>query len=274
MPIRDSRVALAVLAGTLGLLSLTVHPGAAQAPDAADACARVWLTDGSRYEDFLRAAQVTGLKEVPVGVTRPSRAFFTPGGLADSMAWKPIRPGLRNGYWESYKSEVAAYELDKLLALGMVPPTVERQVRGETGAGILWIAPTRSFRDMGGVPGQGGVSGPPPARLADWNRQMVRAKMFDNLIANKDPNLGNWLVDEDWHLILIDHSRAFTTMRNMVHEMGRVDQELWDRIRALDEPTLTAALGRWLGRREIRAILERRTAMEKDVASYLARVGV
>ena len=34
------------------------------------------------------------------------------------MAWKTIRPGFHSGYWESYKSEIAAYELDKLLGAG------------------------------------------------------------------------------------------------------------------------------------------------------------
>jgi hypothetical protein len=33
------------------------------------------------------------LKAVPVGVTRLSRAYLEPGGLADSMAWKQIDPG-------------------------------------------------------------------------------------------------------------------------------------------------------------------------------------
>ena len=31
--------------------------------------------------------------------------------------------------------------------------------------------------------------------------QITRAKMFDNLIGNLDPNLGNWLVDPEWNLI-------------------------------------------------------------------------
>jgi hypothetical protein len=38
---------------------------------------------------------------------------------------KAIRPGRQTGYWESYKSEMAAYELDKLLDLQMIPPTVD-----------------------------------------------------------------------------------------------------------------------------------------------------
>ena len=54
--------------------------------------------------------------------------------------------------------------------------------------------------------------------------------MFDNLIGNKDPNLGNWLVDPAWNLILIDHTRAFTSDKDMVHKtMNRIDGALWER---------------------------------------------
>ena len=45
----------------------------------------------------------------------PDQAFFTPGGLAESAVVKILPPKLHKGYWESYKSEIAAYELDRLL---------------------------------------------------------------------------------------------------------------------------------------------------------------
>jgi hypothetical protein len=232
---------------------------------AADACAHNWIGREPEFEEFLKAAKVTGLKDVPVGVTRPSRAYLAPGGLAESMAWKPITPGMKNGFYESYRSEIAAYELDKLVGLGMIPPTVERDVNGQTGAAVLWASPTRSFKELGGVPGQAGVAGPPGPKLAPWIRQVMRAKMFDNLIANKDPNLGNWLVDPDWHLLLIDHSRSFTTQKSMVHKMDNVDGPLWEKFKALDEASLTEAVGKWLGKGELKAILERRDAMAKDI---------
>jgi hypothetical protein len=115
------------------------------------------------------------------------------------------------------------------------------------------------------VPGQAGVAGPPGPKVAGWTRALVRAKMFDNLIANKDPNLGNWLVDPDWHLLLIDHSRSFTTMKSMVHKMDNIDGPLWDKFKALDEASLGEAIGKWVGKGEIKAMIERRDAMAKEV---------
>jgi hypothetical protein len=148
----------------------------------------------------------------------------------------------------------------------MIPPTVERRVDGELGAAVMWASPTKSFKELGGVPGQKDVAGPPPAQRASWMRQLAKAKMFDNLIANTDPNLGNWLVDPQWNLILIDHTRAFTATRNLYHQLSAVDAELWEKMKALDEPGLTAALGEWLDRGAIRSMLQRRDRMHEVIA--------
>lgn len=246
--------------------ALIVGNAAAQAPATAES-AKTWLDRRQPIEDHLKTAEVVKMEPIGVGVTKPWRVYLAAGGPVDQMAFKPIRPGIHGGFWESYRSEIAAYELDKLLGLDMIPPTVERRIKGDLGAAIMWTAPARSFKEMGGVPS------PPSVRLASWNRQMVRSKMFDNLICNIDPNMGNWLVDPEWNLILIDHTRAFTTRKNMVHDMTRVDRELWDRMKALTEESLTAALGTWVGKGEIRAMLERRDRMGQLIQKLVAAKG-
>jgi hypothetical protein len=236
----------------------------AQSPETASA--RIWIGREAEFEAFLKSAQVVSKKEIGTGVTKPWRAMLAPGGLVESMAWKPIKPGRYFSYWESYKSEIAAYELDKLFDLGMIPPTVERRVDGDMGAAVLWASPTQSFKDLGGVPGQKGVKGPPPARMGIWNLQILRAKMFDNLIGNIDPNLGNWLVDPEWNLILIDHTRAFTSTKNLYHALVSVDLELWEKMKAVDEAALTRVVGDWLDKSAIRGMLERRDKMAEVIS--------
>jgi len=40
---------------------------------------------------------------------------------------------------DSWRHEVAAYELDKLLGLGLVPPTVERRIARQAGSLQMWV---------------------------------------------------------------------------------------------------------------------------------------
>jgi len=257
-----SRARLFTIA-SICIAALAAARAGAQAPPAPGS--KTWIGHAAEMEEYLKSASVVGMEELKVGVTRPRRAKLAPGGPVDAFSWKPIRPGRYNGYWESYKSEIAAYELDKLLALNMVPPTVERQVQGDVGAAVMWVSPTKSFKDLGGVPGQAGIAGPPPAQFASWTRQLTRAKMFDDFIGNTDPNLGNWLVDPSWNLVLIDHSRAFTPTKKLYHALTQVDGELWDKMKALDEASLTSGLSAWLDKEMIRGMLTRRDLMQQEI---------
>ena len=146
-------------------------------PQAAD-CAHGWIGREPAIEEALRTAAIDKIDAVPVGVTKPKRAFFASNGIVASATWKALRPGRRLGYYESYKSEIAAYELDKLLGMHMVPPVVERSIEGETGALVFWLEGVKGWNK------DRPVRGPEP----EWSRQISRMKLFDQLIANIDRN--------------------------------------------------------------------------------------
>jgi hypothetical protein len=243
-----------------------VTPAAGTAVTPAES-AKTWPEHRGEIEAFLKSADVVSMEDLKIGVTHPHRAKLAPGGPVEYIAFKDVPPGRPAGYWESYKSEIAAYEMDKLLGLEMVPPTVEKRVKGNLGAAVMWCSPTKSFHDLGGVPT------PPPQQFARWTRQLVRAKMFDNLIGNKDPNLGNWLVDPAWNLILIDHTRAFTTDKDLVHKLEHVDSELWDKMKGLTLESITPVLSPYMGKGEIKAIIARRDKLAQMVDKMVAEQG-
>jgi hypothetical protein len=254
--------------GLAGMLAVSVLQ-AQNAPPAAAVDARIWIGRAAEIEEYLRKAPMVKFEDLSVGVTKPKKAHFAPGGPVAFAAWKMLPPGIYGGFWESYQSEIAAYELDKLLGLNMIPPTVEKVHRGERGAAVMWVSPTKSFGDLGGA---ANVK-PPAAVMNEWNRQIIKAKMFDNLIANIDPNQGNWLVDPSWNLVLIDHTRAFTTRREMVHVMTRIDATLWDRMLALTEAELKPVLGKLMSGGEFRAILQRRDRMRQTIEAMVKERG-
>ena len=215
----------------------------------------------------MRDAEVIEMEDIGTGVTNPKVCQLAPGGLFERITFKPIRPGMHNGFYEAYTSEIAAYELDKLLQLGLVLPAVEKSVGGQIGAAIMWMESAKSVKEMGGFPRV------PSAEKPRWSLQLAQAVMFHILVGNTDPNQGNWLVYPHLNLALIDHSRAFTTRTRLVHELKRIDLELWGRFESLDEAILEKTIGAWVDGAGIRAILKRRDKMAEEIAKLVAEKG-
>jgi hypothetical protein len=229
-------------------------------------CSKIWLGHEAEYEELLRTAKVTRVEELAIGVTHPHCAFVEPGLPFSRMAWKTLKPGTYRGFYESYRSEIAAYELDKLIGLGMIPPSVERHIKAEVGAAILWVEGVKGWDVKHPVHG-------PDERA--WARQLVRLKMFDQLCGNIDRNQGNLLYDSEYHLILIDHSRAFRDVidLNQYPRALFVDAELWERMQALTMETIHPALGKWVSKGMLYALLQRRDRMKVEIDKLLAARG-
>ena len=261
-PSRPLPLPRACVVGFLGVAAVLIASPQAQvsSPPPAE---RVFEGRQAEIEAFLKTAAVVRYESLSLGITRPLRAWLAPGGPCASVAWKPLRPGMYKGFWESYKSEIAAYEADKLLQLNMVPPTVERELNGVRGAMVMWLEGLQMWRDVDKTR--------PVTRY--WNTQVVRMNMFDAFIGNSDRNAGNILIDGNWTMHLIDHSRAFAFPDRTRIKLAQVDAALWDRMRALDEKTLRDALGEWIDRASIRAMLDRRERMQKQIDELVKKRG-
>jgi hypothetical protein len=250
--------------GALLLLASVSLSGQAVIPaPEAGKCSLLWAGHEAEIEHLLAKGKVDKLEDVPIGVTKPQRATLE--GSPMRFAWKPLTPGYSKGFMESYKAEIAAYKLDRLLGLNMVPPIVERSMNGKNGAAVYWVENTRGWS----------VEKPPQGPEPMWSLQLTRMKMFDLLVANIDRNQGNLIYDSDWHLFLIDHSRAFTGKKDLkgIAPLGRVDRELWNKMVALTAEDLDRALGKWVGNNEKKAILLRRDLMAKDIAEKVQKRG-
>jgi hypothetical protein len=224
---------------------------------------KAWIGREAEIEEYLRTAKVVKLSDVPVGITKPRRGFFEPGGPVGSIVFKPLRPSRKSGFWESYWSEIAAYELDKIIGLGMVPPTVERKINGEYGSAQFWVEHCTLLkeRDVNTAPD-----------IVAWNRQVYRQRVWDNLVGNIDRNQGNLLVDQAWNLILIDHSRCFTATTQMPFPMRKIDREFYEKLKGLEEATLKQRLGKLLMDGP-KPILKRRDKIVENFEKLIAQYG-
>jgi hypothetical protein len=259
-----SRAAFAT-AAVLALLA-GAAPGFAQEAPTPGPCAKVWVGHEAEYEELLRSEPVDRREKISVGITHPERVFFAPGLKVASAAWKPLLPGKYAGFQESYRSEIAAYELDKLIELHMVPPTVERKIGSSTGALVLWVENVSAWDVNKDIRG--------PDKTA-WARELVRMKIFDQLSGNIDRNQGNLLYDAEYHVVLIDHSRAFVDTVDLTKYQKYlfVDQPLWERIQALTMESLQPALGKWVSKGALIAVLQRRDKMRVEIDKMHAARG-
>ena len=105
------------------LLSAASLSGQVAVPAAAPGkCSLTWPGFEDQIEQQLTDGKILKMEDVPIGVTKPQRATLENGWR---FAWKPLQPGYSKGFMESYKAEIAAYKLDRMLDLHMVPPIAE-----------------------------------------------------------------------------------------------------------------------------------------------------
>lgn len=228
--------------------------------------------------DFLRTAEVIGVKELSSGSTRPLRLELERDGVRARAVFRNVdkrreRLRMRDGrsyavFYDRAIHEVAAYQLARLLGLDMIPPTVIRKYGGREGTLQLWVERARTAKQRR----ESGDVAPEPIR---WMRQRAIMGVFDALVGNSDRNTGNSLVDERWRLWMIDHTRAFQRPRdnNDLSRLNHVPARLMERIRTLPESAIVDVLSPYLETPQIGAVLERRDAIVRHVERLVEERG-
>ncbi|MEE8426169.1 MAG: metallophosphoesterase [Woeseiaceae bacterium] len=157
---------------------------------------------------------------------------------------------------KGFYPDVAAYRLDRLLELGMVPVTVRRRLKGRDGA-LQFLPRSLADESKRAATGRGYLATCP---LQD---QWVAMFVFDALMFNEGRNAENMLYDTaTWQLILVDHKRAFRVRNGRPPRLE--NQELavgaaWkDTLAALTDDVIEDRLGDVLGQRRRRALGTRR----------------
>jgi hypothetical protein len=229
------------------------------------------------HEEFLRTAEIVRFEEIGEGVTRPYKLYLRKDGLELKAAWKNPS-GLMGGYLEGWRYEIAAYRMDKLLGLNMVPVAVEREFQGRPGALVLWAENKYSLLKIV----EQGVRIPDEVR--DHTEKMKwLTRAWDCLIANEDRTQQNILYTEDWRMILFDHSRAFRCGGEFAGKLmfghdglkrgangdpfliRRVPVWFVERIKALTFDAVKGAVGETLTDKEIKAVLVHRDLLLEEI---------
>jgi Calcineurin-like phosphoesterase len=188
---------------------------------------------------------------------------------------------------EIVKRELAAFRLDRLLGLGLVPATVARDHDGRSG--VLqgrpenWVSEQDRQNSSKGAPAalvcqtisngpkEVPARRPPQARPAKmpsggWCElppQFQLAYAFDALIDNRGRTFDRYLYDADTAMMFLSgHAATFGSGTDVAKALepalAKTGPEMQLRLRRLDAASVKAAIGEHVDEREIKALLERR----------------
>jgi hypothetical protein len=246
---------------------------------AVPALAQVRVPTPEAQEAFLLSAKVVASKEIGKGITKPWRLTLAEGATRQDAAFQDVdrrkdearfRSGrLERDFRDFYGYNIAAYRLARLLGYdNLVPASVERNWKGRRGAVTWWI--DKKWDEDERV-----KAGIEPPDLAAWERQLYLARAFTALVDDSDRNLGNLLVTSDFHLWLIDFTRAFRPGMALKSPalLRRIDRRFYDRLKSLGDDEIHAALSPWVDKPARDALLARRDAMVEHFAALVEERG-
>jgi hypothetical protein len=216
-----------------------------------------------QQEQFLLHAKVTRRQTLSVGITNSQRATLSDGRITHDAhvqtidVFKPryeTASGVEINFRDSYKFNIAAYRLDKLMGLNMIPAAVERKVGGQTAAVSWWVD------DVLMMEKDRYLKGIEPPNHDAWNRQIYQARVFNQLVANTDPNLGNFLITKDWRLWMVDFTRAFRAHKELrdSKELTCIDPRFYEALKNLSGESVKRETGKLLSDWEREGVLARR----------------
>jgi hypothetical protein len=219
---------------------------------------------------FLLTAKVVKSEHTRKGITNPWRLTLTDGtvthdasfqAIDEHQASKQLASRTELNFVDSYKYNIAAYQLAELLDVdNMLPVTVERKWQGNAGS-LSWWLPVK----MDEVERHKQKLAAPDADA--WNNQMYKIRVFNQLVGDTDINLTNVLIGEDWKIWRVDFTRAFRRHNDLKDpkDLVRCERHFFEKLKTLDGNDVAVRTKGYLNKDEVKAVVTRR---DKIVAYF------
>ena len=232
-----------------------------------------------QIRQFLLTAKVVKSRQSNKGITNPLRLTLTDGTVTHDASFqavdehKPLMQlatGTEVRFVDSYKYNIAAYQLAELLGMDdMLPVYVERKWQGQAGS-LSWWLPVK----MDEVERHKRNLTAPDADA--WNNQMYRIRLFDQLVYDTDANLTNVLIGADWKIWRVDFTRAFRLRKDLQDpkaNLVRCNRLLLERLKALDDNELAEKTKHYLTKDEVKAVMARRDKIVEHFQKLISEKG-
>jgi len=212
------------------------------------------LRTAKDIEKFLASARIIAVeKDVEVGRSIPWRVTLEDGGIGARAMFKHIDRRIVQPPRHSYRYELAAYALSRLLDLEIVPPAVERVIEGTAGSLQWYVENCQSERD------RRRLNQAPPDIEAFLHRLEI-IQVFEALVNDECGDQDDTLIHKDsWKVCRIDFSAAFRPAPSISPNVlvRRCSRTLFHRLEDLKRPVIVNQMKPFLDSEEIDALFRR-----------------
>ncbi len=220
-------------------------------------------------EKFLKKAEVKRISKLEVGGLTPNIVELERGGLRIRAIFGTVDEKLPKGKKEhevrlqKYKHEVAAYKIDRMLGLNMVPPCVIRKIGKEQGVVEEWI---ESAVDLGWIDERNLRD----QVLEDLSEEVAKAMIFSALIdVEQRLDMAIMFLLQEGRIMLTQNTRSFSNFPEIQERFlteepfisymkGPINPALEVALRTLEQKKLKSSLKKLLSDGQIDALLQRR----------------
>jgi hypothetical protein len=173
---------------------------------------------------------------------------------------------------DSYIYGLAAYELDKLLDLNIIPPVVERNLGGRKGSlqilvSLLWDEGERRLKKIA------------PPDPENFFNTLEEIKIFEYLVYDtslcQQSDLQDILITDEWKVWRVDFSEAFKPLPKLIEgcEITRCSRKLYQNLQQIKNKKIKSKLKKYLNKDEIDALLERKKLIIETVQKLIEDKG-
>lgn len=206
-------------------------------------------------EAYLKTAPIVAVqKDATTGRTMPWKITLDNGKIKRQAMFKHINAPWPNPMVDSYKYELAAYELSKSLGLDFVPPTVEREIEGVKGSLQFFVPDCMSETNRERLHLQ-------PPDLKAFLGKLDEIKVFEVLVKEACQDKDDTLIQQpSWKIFRVDFAEAFDPKPGLPADcpIARCPRRLFERLQKATRQVAEGWLKPYLSDDEIGALCERK----------------
>jgi len=221
-------------------------------------------------EKLLREASVKEIdKERLGGRTNPWLITLADGTGETRAIFRHVDRRRPHPTPDSFKYDLAAYALSKLLGIEMIPPVVERRIQGREGSLQIYLENCIREKDRRRKKLE------PPDPQA-FSKALEGAKVLENLVYDECQDADDLYIHrEDWRVCRVDFSEAFAPLPELLPgcSITVCPRKLYEGLLELDEDAAKLALGGYLSQEEMEALFIRRGLIIEKIKKLIALEG-